>query len=437
MREIKNNSTEHIPFSKNLIVQFLIVTMITSVAAFSTNHFISIKFPEWVMSGGQVGEYWDEHVNAAFTDLQKKVTENRWACDEVIESTQHRLSTDNIVFFFEELPFLDLNDPKQQEYIQNNEVFVLHCADGNLISSSYTLGGHLADFLRVVGMVSGTIIACLVLFSYVLYLVHRINKLYRQVLYSRNMDVNQSVYLKGQDQLARLAQNIEGMRITLLELLENEKETQKSQIQLMATLSHDIRTPLTKLMGYTEILLYRKYADQQEQERCTKYIQETVQRLKAMTDDLLNCALVNGHLIHDDRQIVNGPEFLTQMLYEGFSDLEDAGFSISLPNLNGFYVLNICISDFQRICDNLSSNILKYASIDHPIVIEAADDPNVICLSISNHKTAARKSTPRHEIGLVSVRELVKKLEGSIDIVDKKETFSVCISIPKVNRPEN
>lgn len=98
-----------------------------------------------------------------------------------------------------------------------------------------------------------------------------------------------------------------------------------------------------------------------------------MQRLKEMTDHLLDCVLVKGQLIHDDRQLVDGPEFLAQMLYEGFSELGDAGFAVSLSSLSGSYALNICIFDFQRICDNLSSNILKYASAEHSILIETAD----------------------------------------------------------------
>lgn len=434
MRKTSGDSINHIPFFKHLLVQFLIVALLTSATAFATYHFVSMTLPDLMISHGQFQEYWDKRVDAAFVDLQKKVTGNNWTCEEVIESTQQRLTSEDIVFFFEQLPFLDLNDPKQLEYVQENEVFVLQCADGFLISSTYTPAGQLMRFLQAIGMVSGTIVSCLVLFSFVFYLVYRINKLYKQVLYSRNVDENQSISLKGRDQLARLAQNIEGMRVSLLELLENEKKTQESQIQLIATLSHDIRTPLTRLMGYTEILLYKKYTDQQEQEHYIESIWQTVQRLKAMTDDLLNCVLVNGQLIRNDRQLVDGPEFLTQMLYEGFCDLENAGFSISLPNLNGSYALNICVADFQRICDNLSSNILKYASTEHPIVIEAADDPDVIHLSISNHKIIPQKKTPHHGIGLVSVRKLVKKMDGSMDISDKKNAFSVHIFIPKVKR---
>lgn len=431
---MNSKPTEHIPFFNRLIVHFLVVALFTSVAAFSTSHFISTKFPEWLFTSNCFQGYWDKRIDDAFDDLQKFVTDNQWTCDEVITSTPQRIASEDIVFYFELLPFFDLNDPKQQQYIQKHNVFVLHCADGNLISSTYTAGEPLMYFCQISGMIGGTVVACLILSVYIFHLLHRIKQLYQQILYARNVDVNQSISLKGKDELTMLAQNTEQMRISLLGLLNQEKELQQNHIQLITTLSHDIRTPLTKLMGYAEILYYHKYANQEEMTHYIKYITQTIQRLKEMTDTLLSCVLVNGQLIHDDRQLVDGPEFLTQMLYEGFSDLENAGFLVSLPTLSGSYALNICISDFQRICDNLSSNILKYASIEHPILIETTDQPQTIQLRISNHKSVAKKNVPHHGIGLSSVNDLVKKMNGSFDISADKEMFSVHISIPKVNR---
>lgn len=431
MRRSDDAAAAHVPFFKRLIVQFLLVALLASTAAFFFNHFISSQLPEWLGSHGPFQSYWNARIDSAFADLQKDVTENNRTCDEVIESTQHRISTEAIVFFFEQLPFLNLEDPEQREYLQTHDVFVLQCADGNLISSSYSIGNPITRICNLTGMIGGTVISCLILSAYVLHLLHRINKLCQQILYSRDTDINKSISLKGQDELAWLAQNTEKMRAALLELLEKEKKTQENQIQLIAMLSHDIRNPLTKLMGYAEILHYQKYSSQEEQTHCITYILETVRRLKDMTDNLLNCVLVNKQTVHDDTQLVDGPAFLTQILFEGFCCLEDAGFSVSLPALSGSYALNICISDFQRIIDNLSSNILKYASADYPILIEAAEEPDMIHLSVSNRKAILPKNVQRHEIGLVSVRELVEKMEGSVEISDQSSTFSVRISLPK------
>ncbi len=434
MYKRSNQKAERIPFFHHLIVQFLVVALITSVVAFSTSHTISTQFPEWLFASDWFQDYWDKRLEKAFDDLQKNVTDHQWTCDEVIESMPQRLASENIVFYFELVPFLDLNDPEHRQYIEDHGASVLHCADGNLISTNYMLGEPLMHLYQVSGMITGTVIACLMLSAYVLHLLHRIKQLYQQILYSRNIDVNQSISLKGKDELALLAKNTEQMRISLLELLNREKELQQKHIQLIATLSHDIRTPLTKLMGYAEILYYQKYTNQEERAHCIKYMIETIQRLKEMTDNLLDCVLVKGQLIHDDRQLVDGPEFLTQMLYECFSDLENAGFVVSLPNLSGSYALNVCIFDFQRICDNLSSNILKYASPKHPILIEVADERQMIQLQISNYKSVVKENAPHHGIGLASVKNLIQKMDGSFEISEDKETFSVYISIPKVNR---
>ncbi len=425
--------SEHIPFFNRLIVHFLMVALLTSTAAFSTSQLISTKLPELLFDSQHFQAYWDQCIDTAFVNMQKNVTDNQYTRDEVIESMPQRLASENIVFYFEMVPFLDLDDPIHQKYIEDHDALILYCADGNLVSTSYMLGEPLVHIYQISGMVGGTVVACIILSIYVLHLLHRIKHLYQQILYSRNVDVHKRISLKGSDELAALSQNIEQMRTCLLELIDREKELRDNHMQLIATLSHDIRTPLTKLMGYTEILHYKKYADPSEQSHCISYMLETIKRLREMTDNLLDCVLVKGQLMHDDCQLVDGPEFLTQVLYEGFSDLEKYGFKVFLPDLKGSYALNICISDFLRIIDNLSSNIMKYACREHPVLISAEDTNETVKLNISNHKAAKKKIIPHHGIGLASVNELIKKMGGSFKALEEKEEFSVCICIPKVN----
>lgn len=88
------------------------------------------------------------------------------------------------------------------------------------------------------------------------YTIHRINKLYQQVLLSSQFEENSSIKIGGRDEIAKLGNEIESMGISLLSLLENEEKMRFESEQMVASLSHDLRTPLTKLTGYLEIVIH-------------------------------------------------------------------------------------------------------------------------------------------------------------------------------------
>ena len=90
------------------------------------------------------------------------------------------------------------------------------------------------------------------------YTVHRINKLYQQVVLSSQSGRSSSIEIGGRDEIAKLGNEIESMRISLLSLLKNEKKIRIESERMVASLSHDLRTPLTKLTGYLEILIHKK-----------------------------------------------------------------------------------------------------------------------------------------------------------------------------------
>src|SRR5699024_9991579 len=59
---------------------------------------------------------------------------------------------------------------------------------------------------------------------------------------------------KGRDELSRLASSMDSMRDSLVEQLQSEKKAWQTNQELITSISHDLRNPLTSLIGYTELL---------------------------------------------------------------------------------------------------------------------------------------------------------------------------------------
>ena len=433
-RDTKLNKKKN-PIRRYMVVQFLLITLVVSFVAFGIYQGIAKAVPTHLFLCEHHKDYWDHQVKTAFDAFQEYVTENNLSCDQAIQPEWWYQSNTNVTLFFDPLPFLDTKNPEHQSYLKENEIFVLTCSDGNLYATSYSPGAAYRYKWEIGGMLSGVAVAFAILFSYIGYLLHRIKRLHGQIMSSTQKGCDIPINLRGQDELAQLSQKIEEMRCSLLDLLAQEQESQKSQTQLIATLSHDIRTPLTKLMGYLNILHYKENTSHEEKAHYLCMAEEKAQQLKNLTDGLLNCSFVKGKMIHDDREVVNGPVFLAQMLCERCYELEQDGFTIELPAFDGNYALNVSVDAFQRICDNILSNILKYASKEHPVRIQITDHADLIYLSISNHKAIPQKEIQHHGLGLLSMRELTTQLGGTMSIIDSKDQFEIHIALPKVNRP--
>lgn len=435
-RDTKLNRKKN-PIRRYMVVQFLLITLVASFVAFAIYHGIAKAVPAHLFLCEHHQDYWEHQVKIAFDAFQEYVTDNNLSREQAIQPEWWYQSNTNVTLFFDPLPFLDAKNPEHQSYLKENEIFVLACSDGNLYATSYSPGAAYRYKWEMGGMLSGVAAAFAILFSYIGHLLHRIKRLHGQIMASTEKDCDIPINLRGQDELAQLSQKIEEMRSSLLDLLEQEQESQKSQTQLIATLSHDIRTPLTKLMGYLNILHYKENTSCEEKTHYLSMAEEKAQQLKNLTDDLLNCSFVKGKMIHDDREVVNGPVFLAQMLCERCYELEQDGFTVELPTFDGNYTLNVSIDAFQRICDNILSNIMKYASKEYPIHIQIADSADSVYLSVSNHKAISKKEIQHHGLGLPSMRELTTQLGGTMSIIDSKDQFEIRIALPKVNHSLN
>ncbi len=421
----------------HIVVQFLLITLIACSTTFGLYHFISEVIPAHFFLGELYQDYWNEQVKETFETFQEYVTANNLSREQAMNSSWWYSSNTNVTLFFDPLPFVDTKNPEHQSYLKKNSIYVLTCSNGDLFATSYSPGVMYRKRWETWGILIGMTCAFIIFFAYIFHLLHRLKKLYRQIMLSTQQGGDTTIYLRGEDELACLAQKVESMRCSLLDLLEQEQESQKNQTQLIAMLSHDIRTPLTKLMGYLDILCYQKVASPEQMSHYLSMANEKANQLKTLTDNLLSCVFVKGKMIPDDRVLVNGPEFLAQILYEGCFDLESNGFTVELSSFDGEYTLNVSIDAFQRICDNLSSNILKYANKEHPICVHVTNSTDFIHLSISNYKASKSSDIPHHGLGLPSVRELTEYLGGTFSVIDTKEQFEVCIALPKVSRHSN
>ena len=151
--------------------------------------------------------------------------------------------------------------------------------------------------------------------------------------------------------------------------------------RLITSLSHDLRTPLTKLMGYLDILRLNKCRGEEQRAEYLRKASDKALQMRALSDEMFRHFQIGNSLEPEEgREMVSGPLFLGQLLCEQCFDLAEAGFIAEPPVVDGNYRLYIRTEDICRVFDNLFTNLKKYAAPASPILLSVREENDFVAI---------------------------------------------------------
>lgn len=423
--------------SRRLGAKLLTAAAVALVCAWVGHYLVSDVAAQWFFYDSRFDAYWDAKSYSAVQNFQEYVTEHNLSRREALIDTEWNKKNSDIILFTEPAQFYEERKSGQGQD-SGDEYEPILCSDGLIYATSYSPGDAYFFWWDTVGLLFGILLFLGIVVPFTAYTIHRIDALYQQVLRSAQSGRSQSIEISGRDEIAELGNEIESMRMSLLALLENEERMRKESEQLVSSLSHDIRTPLTKLTGYLEILIHKKNLTATECEDYLVRAAEKAKQLKILTDELFNKFVADCDGTPDyPKELVDGGQFLNQLLYEECSELEGDGFLIGQPPVFGSeYLCRLHIEDIRRAFDNIFSNLRKYADPSIPITITREEKEGQICVMIENRKRKCPTDAVSHKIGLMTVKTLVEQNGGSVDIEQNAVRFSIRLSLPQLESSE-
>ena len=326
--------------------------------------------------------------------------------------------------------------PSREELIAHE----IEMVDGTIFVSltEYTQTFYL-EFFRFFSLFLAGLALAIVLINYFRIVIKRIKKLENDVNIVSHQDMNHIIVGKGNDELTNLSRNVEVMRNTMLLNLKSEQEAREANTELITSISHDIRTPLTVLMGYVEMMKNHDSND----EIMLKYItatETTAQRLKQLSDDMFRYSLAFG----DAKGSINLEEYDARTLFEQlFSEhillLSEQGFEIISNNVgeNIKEGSTVCTDaqNLMRIVDNIFSNLRKYADKDEPIKITVSVVDDELRVEFINKIRTDGEVAESNGIGLKTCVRLASLIAKKFEYQRRGELFVSCLTL-EINNPE-
>lgn len=302
---------------------------------------------------------------------------------------------------------------------------------GQLHFNVFINGLWYKTLFREIALVVGLLGFCCVFIPYIAYLLRRILQLSRQTQYLTRGNLEHEIVVSGRDELAQLGRDMEQMRRSILQQIDREKQAVQTNQQLITSLSHDLRTPLTKLMGYLEILRYQKFKDPQQHDEFLQKAAEKAQQLKEMSDEIFLRFQVDAKDLPASRaELVEGSQLLGQVLSELCYDLQLEGFSVEPPTFQESFYLYLSTGDILRIFDNLFSNLKKYAEPATPITITQTRVGQMLYLEIGNAVAPVPRHRDSYGVGIPTMRTLMEENGGVLETRQEGGWFCCRLTFP-------
>lgn len=242
------------------------------------------------------------------------------------------------------------------------------------------------------------------------------------------------VTAKGHDELARLAAGLNIMRQTLNEKELIEKELRTAQEKLVLGMSHDLRTPLTGLFTYMEILRKQAQEGTAQKEYIEKAYDKIVQ-IKNLSDQLFEYFFIHSH----ESIALDPPEEVSSAFRDYLSEmcalLEYSGFSVNASRIEWKPASVQVNTDYLgRIVNNILSNIEKYGDQSSEVLIQLIYNPDQIGISIQNGTAAPDQFVEGTGLGVKNISFMMQQMSGNAAIHKTLDTYQIVLYFPLCTR---
>lgn len=187
------------------------------------------------------------------------------------------------------------------------------------------------------------------------------------------------------DELGLLAIQINRMTERLDQSMQEERKAAKAKQELITSVSHDLRTPLTSIVGYMDLIERDQYKDEVELRHYTNIVFSKAKRLQKLIEDLFEYTrtLHGAMVIHKEK--VDLGELIEQLVAEAFPMLEKAGVECRLHPSQEKIILSADGDKLARVYENLISNAIQYGRNGKYVDIKWKVEKNAAVVEVINY----------------------------------------------------
>lgn len=255
--------------------------------------------------------------------------------------------------------------------------------------------------------------------------------------------------VKGKSAFAKHAADINLLRHSVKVSYKEQAKSERLKTELITNVSHDLRTPLTSIITYTELLKTPDLAPE-DRESYIEILDRKSKRLKVLIDDLFEATKMASGNIELRKEKVDLIQLLQQALAEHNEALSQSTLQLRVSQPDHPVYAFVDGQKLWRVFDNLIGNILKYSLENSRVYISVKAEQDQAVLTFKNvtkyelgedlnelFERFKRGDQSRHTegsgLGLAIAKSIVDLHEGTLDIEVDGDLFKVTVILDKIS----
>lgn len=278
--------------------------------------------------------------------------------------------------------------------------------------------------------------------------VKYIKFLTKEVKVIKEEGFGKTIKVKGKDELSELCKSINDMSLELRKKIDNEKIIEKNKNELITSVSHDLRTPLTSIIGYVDLLKKNEFNDKEKFDNYIEVIDERTKSLNKLINELFEYTKLNSHDINLNYSNVEIVSLIEQMIGEYTPIFNKGNLQVERSIIDKDIYIDVDIEKIVRALENLLTNAIKYSVKNSKVLVKLFEENNFVVISVSN-KTKnictddleniferfykidkSRKELESTGLGLSIVKRIVELHNGKIEANLKEDIIEFKLSLP-------
>lgn len=197
-------------------------------------------------------------------------------------------------------------------------------------------------------------------------------------------NLNTEVDVTGDDEFSAMAANLNKMSSDIRKLMDKEREAERTKNELITNVAHDLRTPLTSIIGYLELLAGNTQIPQEMQHKYIEIAYSKSGRLEKLIEDLFGFTKLNYGKIAMHIGQIDIVKLLEQLLEEAYPNFEEKNLSYDLQSNVPAKIISADGNLLARLFDNLIGNAIKYGADGKRVLVKIHGEEDTVTVSVTN-----------------------------------------------------
>ena len=253
--------------------------------------------------------------------------------------------------------------------------------------------------------------------------------------------------LKGNEQ--HVISSVNALVDSAVQSMDDERKIEKSKDELITNVSHDLRTPLTSIIGYLGLIEDKQYRSEEDILKYTHTAYEKAKQMKNLVEDLFEYTKVQQHGAPVNIMQIDLNQLLEQLTASFELEAQHRGIEITSHVEPDPLMLEADPEKLGRVFSNLVANAFKYGNGASYIKIDARQRGPVVVVKVSNDGTpipaesidhlferfyraeASRsRATGGTGLGLAIVKSIVDLHHGTVKAESNEHETSFIVTLP-------